>query len=51
MYKPVGVGTGTAAGGALAFTGMNLLPWVLLGVGLVIVGAVVLRLTMVRTRR
>lgn len=51
MYKPVGIGTGTAAGGALAFTGMNVLPWVLLGVGIVVVGAVLLRLTMVRTRR
>ena len=51
MYKPVGIGTGTAAGGALAFTGMNVLPWVILGLGMVVVGAVVLRFTMVRTRR
>ncbi len=65
MYKPVkigggggaalglGVGAGGSHGGlsgALAYTGLDLLPWVLLALAAVVGGAVLLRMSMLRRR-
>jgi hypothetical protein len=49
VYKPVGVGAGAVtAGGALAVTGANVIPWLIVAVTMIAVGLVLLRFTMVR---